>query len=203
MKLYYAAGACSLATHITLNELGLDYQIEQVDLKTKKTASGTDYKTINSQGYVPALDVGKAVLTETPAILQYLADQHPDKGLAPAPGTIERAQLQASLNFTASELHKAFAPLFSGTDMDAATKEAVMNRLYLRMQHVEDTLADGRPYLMGDDFSIADTYCFVVCSWTGPLGIDIDRWPHIKAYIDRIIQRPSVQAAMKEEGLIS
>ncbi len=202
MKLYYAAGACSLATHITLNELGLDYEIEQVDLKTKKTEKGTDFKTINPQGYVPALDIGKAVLTETPAILQYLADQHPDQGLAPAPGTIERAQLQASLNFTASELHKAFAPLFSSVPADAAAKEAIMDRLSLRMQHIEDTLADGRPYLLGDDFSIADTYCFVVCSWTTPLGIDISRWPHIKDYITRISQRSAVQAAMKKEGLI-
>lgn len=200
MKLYYKAGACSLATHITLIELGYDFDLEEVDLKSKQTTHGIDYFSINPQGYVPALDVGNAILTETPAILQYLADQKPDAGLAPPSGTIERAHLQAFLSFIASELHKAFTPFFLNPNMDENTQKALLSKLYHRMGHIENTLSDDRPHLMGKAFTVADTYCFVVCRWSDMIGVGLDRWPHIKSYIDHVDKRPSVRKALDQEA---
>src|SRR6202030_4457257 len=114
MKLYYFGGACSLSPHIVALEAGVPVTMVKIDSKTKKTETGADYLAVNSKGAVPALqfDDGR-VLTEGPAIVQYLADQKPDSGLAPRAGTFERYQLMEILNYMRSEVHKGFSPLFN------------------------------------------------------------------------------------------
>ncbi len=203
VKLYYKPGACSLASHIILKEIGKDFEIESVDTDKQLTESGADYSKINPMGYVPALrtDEGQ-ILTESAAVLQYLADQHPDTGLAPEFGTFERARLQEHLNFTSSELHKAFAPFFSSNTSDEEKQDAKEN-VGRKMDYFESIFNDGRKYLLGDKFSVADAYFFVVSSWATPTGIALDKWPRIAAYSKRVADREKVQDAMRAEGLLN
>ena len=200
MKLYYSPGACSLSPHIVLAEAGLAYTIEKVDLKTKKTESGADFFAVNPAGYVPALvlDNGE-VLTEGPAIVQYLADQAPAKKLAPPPGSFERVRLQEALNFVSTELHKSFSPLFNPATPEE-WKTVVRGLIGRRLDVVEQKLA-GRDYLLGE-FSVADAYLFTVLGWGGMVGVDVGARPVLAAYRARVMARPAVQQAMKEEGLI-
>lgn len=200
MKLYYKAGACSLSPHIVLVEAGLPYTLESVDLKTKVTASGVEYTKINPNGYVPALQFDDgAVLTEGPAIIQYLADQVPAKKLAPPAGSLERARLQEWLNFIATEIHKSFGALFNPAAPEEA-KIAAKALLGRRLDYVAQRL-EGRDYLLGD-FSVADAYLFTVLNWCRPVGIDLATRPAVAAYQARVAARPAVQQAMREEGLI-
>jgi len=201
MKLYYKPGACSLASHIILNELGIEHDIEKVDTKAGRTETGDDYRAISPNGYVPALktDDGE-IITENPAVLQYIADQHPDAGLAPAYGSLERTRLQEVLNFITSELHKAFGPFFHGELDDAARQEAESN-VGRRIDHIDRLLSDGHEYLVGNRFSVADAYAFVVLNWTTFTGINLAKWPRVKAYVERIGSRPATQRAMQAEGL--
>jgi glutathione S-transferase len=203
MKLYYAPGACSLSPHISLHEAGAEFEIEKVDVATHRTASGRDFREINPKGYVPALVLdGGEVVTEGAAVIQYIADRFPAAKLAPANGTLARTRLQEQLNFIASELHKAFSPLFNpSTSADA--REAAKAAVARKFDHVEAVLSDGRPYLLGNAFSVADPYLFTVASWTGPTGIDVGRWPHLAGYLKRIGERPAVQAAMRAEGAVA
>jgi len=204
MKLYIKPGSCSLASHIVLNEIGAMFEIEEVDTAAARTAKGTDYLTVNPNGYVPALEIESGdILVENPAILQYLADQNADRGLAPPNGTLERTRLQALLNFVASELHKAFGPFFSGDPLTQEQKEKAEAKVVRRLGYLESLLADKRDYLTGDDFSVADAYAFVVCSWAPHVGLDFARWPHVKAYVERVMQRPAVRKSMMSEGLIA
>lgn len=201
MKLYYMPGACSLASHITLREVGAAFDLEKVDAKQKKTERGADYTAINPKGYVPALALDNGeLLTEGVAIMQYIADQNPKAGLAPAAGTLARARLQEQLNFVAAELHKAFSPLFNPS-LPESDKAAARERVGQKLDLVEQLLSDGRSYLVGDNFSVADAYLFTVTNWTGPTGIGLDRWPHLAAFQQRIAARETVQAALKAEGL--
>lgn len=200
MKLYYKPGACSLASHIALEEAGLPYQTEAVDLKTKVTASGQDYWQINPKGYVPALrlDSGE-LLTEGPAILQYVADQAPAAALAPAAGTVARYQLHAWLTFIGTELHRSCTAFFhpqAGDDWKAIARATLERRL----SYVDGEL-QGRAYLTGDGFTVADAYLFTVLSWMKPIGMDLSSWPRIVAFQARVAARPAVQAALKAEGL--
>lgn len=200
MKLYYKAGACSLSPHIVLVEAGLPYTLESVDLKTKVTASGADYTKVNPNGYVPALQFDDgAVLTEGPAIIQYLADQVPAKKLAPPAGSLERARLQEWLNFISTEIHKSFGPLFNpaAPEESKAAAKALLGR---RLDYVAQRL-EGRDYLLGD-FSVADAYLFTVLNWCRPVGVDLATRPAVAAYQARVAARPAVQQAMREEGLI-
>lgn len=204
MKLYYLPGACSFAVHTALNEIGADFEIEKVNKDSKTTESGTNFRDINPLGYVPALELDDGdILIEAPAILQYLADTNPHAGLAPVNGTMERTRLQQYLNFTASEFHKAFAPFFSGQEMSAEERESSVAKVAVRLDYIESLLSDGRLFLLGDAFSVADTYTYTVATWTGPTGISLDRWPAVKAYVTRISARPSVRKAMAAEGLSS
>jgi len=201
MKLYYAPGACSLASHITLREAGAAFDLEKVDVRQKRTERDADYWAINPKGYVPALALdGGEVLTEGAAILQYIADRHPGAGLAPAAGTLERARLQEQLNFVAAELHKSFSPLFNPS-AGKAEKAAAKERVSQKLGFVDRLLSDGRSYLLGERFSVADAYLFTIASWTGPTGIGLERWPHLAAFQQRIAARAAVQAALKAEGL--
>lgn len=202
MKLFYKPGACSLATHMTLIEIGVDFDIEQVNTDTGKTNSNLDYKNINPKGYVPALEIeGGEILTEGASILQYIADQHPQKGLAPAVGTIARARLQEHLNYTSSELHKAFGPFFSASATDDDKIKASTN-VAQKFDYLDGLFSDGRAYLLGDNFSIADAYLFVVSNWSNFVGIELANWPNVKAFVERVSKRPATQSAMAKEGLL-
>ena len=201
MKLYYLPGACSLASHIALREAGADFEIEKYNKAEKTTESGADFLAINPKGYVPALALDDGdLLTEGPAVLQFIADQHPEKALAPAAGSRARVHLQAHLNYIGTELHKSFGPLFNAASSDAE-KDAAKTKVAEKLDQVEQLLSDGRAYLVGDGFTVADAYLFTVVNWTFPTGIGLDNWPTVAAYHQRIGARDSVKAALKAEGL--
>ena len=201
MKLYYSPGACSLSPHIALQEAGLAYTPVLASTKSHKLQDGTDYYGINPLGYVPVLELDNGErLREGPAIVQYIADQVPDKQLAPANGTLARYRLQEWLNFIGTELHKGFSPLFNPATPEEY-KPMVRERLLQRLQWVDSQLA-GKQYLMGDQFTVADGYLFTVTNWTQPTNLDISGLANLAAYRERVGARPAVQAAMKAEGLL-
>ena len=201
MKLYYSAGACSLAAHIALEEAGLKYEAISAPTKTKLLPDGSDYRQVNPLGYVPylVLDDGQA-LRECAIVCQYVADQAPAKKLIPACGSMARYQLQMWMHFIATELHKGFSPLFNPAMPDEA-KKISLARLQDRLKFVDDELA-GKTYLMGTDFTVADGYLFTVTNWAKPMAIDLSPYPNLLAWRERVAARPAVQAAMKAEGLI-
>lgn len=201
MKLYYLPGACSLASHIMLHEIGASFEIDLVDPAKKRTASGENYRDISPNGYVPALQADDTVITEGVAVLQYLADTHPDKAFSPALGSIPRARLQQYLNFAAAELHKSWSPLFSDQSTEAE-KEAAAKKVASKFDYLEAELSDGRDYLVENQFSVADAYTFVLANWANVKDIDLGAWPNLARYVNRIAARPATQAAMQAEGLI-
>ena len=201
MKLYYSPGACSLSPHIVLREAGLAFEPVLASTKTHKLQDGTDYYGINPKGYVPLLELDNGErLTEGPAIVQYIADQAPAKKLAPAAGTMARYRLQEWLNFITSELHKSFSPLFNPA-MPEEGKALYRTRLGDRFKWVDGQLA-GKNYLMGEDFSVADAYLFVVAGWGKHVGVDISGLANLGAFMARVGARPAVQEALKAEGLL-
>ena len=200
MKLYYMPGACSLAAHIVARELGLPVDVEKVDTKAQKTETGTDYRTVNPKGYVPALQLDDGqVLTEVPVVLQYLADRKPEAKLVPAAGTMERYRTMEWLSFVTSELHKSMGAFFDKS-MVPETRQKTSARLSDRLDFLAKHLAS-RSYLAGDGFTIPDAYLFVVLSWSRWVDFDLSRWPALQQYVARIAARPAVQTALKEEGL--
>lgn len=201
MKLYFATDTCSLSPHIVLQELGLAYDLVRVNNRTKRTSEGGDFRTINPKGYVAALvlDSGE-VLTEGPALVQYLADLKPEKGLAPANGALARVRLQEWLNFITSEIHAGSSPLFN-KELPEPVRQIFSARLFKRFEMIDATLAK-HAYLMGASFSVADAYLFTVLSWMPALGIDLGRWKSIVGYVERIDVRPSVVRAREREAEI-
>ena len=201
MKLFLSPGACSLSPHIALLEAGLAFTTERVDLRKKITASGADYKAVNPKGYVPALELGSGVLlTEGPAIVQYIADQAPEKQLAPPAGTLERYQLMEWLAFISTEIHKNFGPLFLPGASEDMKANAITN-LNNRFGFVERKL-EGRDYLGGARFSVADGYLFTMSNWAGVVGFDLSPFPRLQAFHARVAARPAVQQALRDEGLL-
>lgn len=198
MKLYFSPGACSLASHIALREAGLPFEAVQVDLRAKKTKAGEDFAALNPKGYVPVLQLDDgSLLSEGPAILQYVADRKPDSKLAPANGTLDRYRLQEWLAYINSEVHKTFGGFFN----PAATpeqKEALKPVLAKRLGYVEQHLAQ-RDWLVGDGFTVADAYLYVVLGWSGFVGFDLAPFPKLQAFRARVAQRPAVQAAQAAE----
>jgi glutathione S-transferase len=200
MKLYYNPGACSLSPHIVMREAGIPVQLVKVDMSTKKTEEGTDFRTINSKGYVPTLELPDGQrLTEGATIVQYLADQAPARGLAPASGTIERYRLQEWLTFISTELHKQFSPMFDPA-CESSLKERQINKISGRFDWISKQLGS-RDYLMGSAFTVADAYLFTMLSWCRVVGIDLTKWPVLTTYKARVEQRPQVREALKAEGL--
>jgi glutathione S-transferase len=200
MKLFFSPGACSLSPHIALKESGLPFEAVKVDTKAGKTAAGEDFKSINSKGAVPALQMADGqVLTEGAAIVQYIADQKPESGLAPKAGTLERYRLMEALNYVATELHKTYSILFNPKNSDevkAATRAALLKKYEWLQQQL-----DGKQYLLGDKFTVADGYLFTVSRWAKNTGLDLSGLPGIQAYLERVGSRPAVKAAMQAEGL--
>ena len=200
MKLYYSPGACSLSPHIALHEAGLAFEPVLASTKTHKLQDGTDYYGINPLGYVPLLELDDGtLLREGPAIVQYIADLAPTKNLAPAAGTLQRYRLQEWLTFIGTEVHKTFSPLFR-PDTPDEYKTISRDKLASRLKWVDSQL-EGKQYLMGDHFSVADGYLFTVTNWAKPTGVDISGLKNLLAYRERVAARPGVQAAMKAEGL--
>jgi glutathione S-transferase len=201
MKLYYAPGACSLSPHIVATEAGIPLDLVRVDTKTKTIRSEGDYWAVNPKGYVPALETGDGeVLTEGPAIVQYLADLAPAAGLAPANGTIARARLQEALNYLTSEIHKSYSPLFNPQVLPAVREERIA---YLKRRYalIEQQL-EGKPYLFGDRFSVADAYLFVLTNWARGVNLDLSGFPNLLAFQKRVAERPAVRKALVREGLV-
>ncbi len=200
MKLYYSPGACSQSPHIVLRELGLPFELVKMDGKTHTLPDGTDYYALNPKGSVPALQLDDGqVLTEGAVIVQYLADQKPEAGLAPKNGTLERYRLQEWLNFIATDLHKQLSPLYSPT-LNPEAREALKARFSQRLGIVANQLGKA-DYLMGAQLSVADVYLFVILGWTKRLEIDLSKYPSLGQFQARMAGRPSVQAALKAEGL--
>ncbi|WP_060513394.1 glutathione transferase GstA [Pseudomonas sp. NBRC 111124] len=201
MKLFYSPGACSLSPHIVLNELDLPYTTEKVDLKTHTTASGADFYTINPKGYVPALQLDNGeVLTEGPAIIQYLAEQKPQANLLPPAGSLERARVQEWLNFIGTEVHKTLSALFNPA-ISPEAKSKTLETFGKHLGFVAKAL-EGKDYLTGKTFSVADAYLFTIVNWAPMLKIDLSPWPAVVQFQQRVASRPAVQKTLKAEGLI-
>jgi glutathione S-transferase len=202
MKLYYAQGACSLAPHILLRELGKKFELEKVDLGTKKTETGKDYMKINPKGYVPTLELKAGdTLTEASVILQYLADKAKATKLLPKAGTTARYRTMEMLNFIAAELHKSMGALFNKA-LPAEARKQFEDRVATRVERLDQILAKNK-FLLGKSLSVADIYAFVVLNWGAWLNVDIRKWKNVAAWFDRIAARPAVKAALKAEGLAS
>ena len=201
MKLYYAPGACSLSPHIVAREAGIELALEKVDLGTKKTESGGDYLAVNPKGYVPALELDDGgILTEGPAIVQYLADRKPESGLAPPHGTMERYRLMEALAFIGSEIHKGYGPFFDPRLSAEARAERVA---YMQKRFgLVERMLDGKPFLLGERFTAADAYLFVMVNWKDFLNVDLSAFTNVLAFHGRVAERPAVQAALRAEGLL-
>lgn len=208
MKLYYKAGACSLAAHIVMAELNMVYETESVDLKTKTLANGDDYRMINPNGSVPALKMETGeILTEVAVIMQYLAEQKPEAGLMPKFGTTERYRALEWLNFVATDLHKNYTPLFfAGMIVKNAEGQTEMKNHYVNLLTNKIAIASQRlgdkKFAMGDSFTIVDAYLFTVLGWSKFVGVDYSMYSNITNYMARIAERPGVMRAMKEEGIL-
>ena len=201
MKLYYSPAACSLSPHIVLREAGLAFEPVLASTKTHQLADGTDYYTINPLGYVPVLELDDGTrLREGPAIIQYIADQAPTKNLAPANGTLPRYRLQEWLTFIGTEIHKSFSPLFNSA-MPEEGKKIFRDKLAQRYQWINGQL-EGKDYLMGEHFSVADAYFFTVTRWAKPMNIDLSGMANVLAHHERVGARPAVQEALRVEGLL-
>jgi glutathione S-transferase len=200
MRLYFSPGSCALSPHIVALETGQPVELKKVDLGKKQIDDGGDYWKVNGKGYVPALqtDDGRT-LTEGPAIVQYLADRKPEAGLIPPAGSFERYQLQEWLNFISTEIHKAYSPLFNKA-LPEDQRAAIVERLDRRLAWTSHQL-EGRHFLLGDRFSVADAYLFTVLRWSRGFKIDLSRWPTLKDYFDRIAARPKVREAMAAQGI--
>lgn len=201
MKLYYSPGACSLAPHIVATEAGIPLELVKVDTKTKTARKEGDYWAVNPKGYVPALELDNGeILTEGPAISQYLADLKPAAALAPANGTFERVRVQEMLNYITAEIHKTYSPLFN-PEVHPVVREDRVAYLQKRYGYLDKHL-EGRKYLVGDGFTIADAYLFVVTNWARIVKLDLSGFANIEAFQKRIGSRKSALKAMHAEGLI-
>jgi len=200
MKLYFSAASCSLASNIALHEAGIPYDLTKVDLKTHTTEDGADFYAIHDKGYVPyiVMDNGQG-LSEGVAILQYIADQKPESALAPKAGTLERYRLQEWLTYINSELHKVIGSMFDPS-MNAETREKTIEKSGKRLDWLSKKL-DGKTYLMGNTFTVADGYLFTVLNWCQWVGIDLAKWPVLQGFMGRVGARPKVQEALKAVGL--
>jgi glutathione S-transferase len=202
MKLYYTPGTCSLSPHIVAREVGIALDLERVDIVKRPhvTASGNDFSRINPNGYVPVLELDDgSLITEGVAIVQYLADLKPEAGLAPLTGTRDRYRLQSWLTFISSELHKMYSPWLFHPEYGAQAQDGARAKIVQRLRYVEEHLAANGPFLMGDSFTVADAYLFTIVGWSTFAKVDLGPFPSLRAFMERVRARPSVQAAMSAE----
>jgi len=200
MKLYFSAGACSLSPHIALREAGVPFELVAVDLRSKRLPDGSDFRAINPKGYVPALQLDDGrLLTEGAAIVQYVADSKPESKLAPPAGSFERYRLEEWLSYIGTELHKTYSTFFNPSATDAM-RDAAREQLSKRLEIVAKEL-DGKPFLLGDTFSVADGYLYTVLRWSQFAHLDLSKWPSIQAFMERVSERPAVKQALEAEKL--
>jgi len=203
MKLYYKPGACSLASHIILERMGADYQIEQVDTDKKLTENGDDFLKINPKGYVPAIEIENGqYLTENPAVLTFLGALKPGTGLIPE-DSIEYSRMLENLSYISSELHKSFAPFFSGKTLTDGEEKDAHQELDAKMKIFDQLLSDGRPYLHGSNSYVSDYFLFVVANWANFIGFGLKKWGYVNDFVERVSVLPYVKEAMKQEGLVA
>lgn len=201
MILYFTPGSSSLAAHIVAREARISIAYDKVNLKTLTTESGQDYTRINPKGYVPALSLPTGeVLTEAAVVLQFLADLAPEMGLIPEGGSIERYRVQEWLGFIGTELHKTFMPIWKPTSA-AACQQSAIEQLHRRFGFLDRHL-DGRSYLLGENFTVADAYCYAILNWTTFHRIDISPYLHMSAFMKRVAARPHTREALQIEGLL-
>jgi glutathione S-transferase len=200
MKLFYMKGACSLASYISLNEAGVKFEAVEIDHSSRKTSDGKLLDDINTKGYVPVLQLdNREILTENVAVLEYIGDRNPAAKLAPLAGTLERYRLIELLAYINSEIHKSFGPLFDPS-LSKDVKNFATANLKKRLGWLDKALGS-KTYLMGEQFTVADAYLYVVLSWSGHVGVDLGQWPALKRHNDRVAARPQVVAARKAEGI--
>jgi glutathione S-transferase len=198
MKLYSLTGACSLASSIALREAGLKFDLVKVDRATKRAADGLDFNEVNPKGYVPALTLDNGeTLTENVAVLLYIADRNPSAKLAPAAGTMERYRLIEALAYISSEIHKNFSPLFR-KDAPEDVKAYSRKNLGVRAGWLDSSWGT-KSYLMGEQFTVADAYLFVVLGWGAHVGVDVAQWPKLQAFLARVGARPHVIEALQAD----
>ncbi|WP_428528035.1 glutathione binding-like protein [Roseibium sp.] len=202
MKLFYKSGACSMAAHILLNEADVPYTLEKVDTDAGTTESGIAYSKINPRGYVPALKLDDgAVLTENVAILTWLSEQFPQLGPQGGTSALQKYRMLEAVSFLTSELHKAFSPYFSGKTFSAHERAGHLAVLKKKISQFEAMLPDSKGYLLGETFSVADAYAFVILNWTNFIGVSLTEWPRITDYVNQIKARPATRRTLQEEGL--
>ncbi len=202
MKLFYFPGACSMSVHIALNEVGATYELEKVDLMNKTLESGGSFLDINPKGYVPCLQLDNGeYLTEVGAILQYLADNNPNANLLPPVGDPQRYRVVEFISYISGELHKNFTPLFNPETTDEG-RAAALDIVGKRLTLLNDQLGEGGPFLIGEQFTIADAYLTTVLGWAQFVKMDLSPWPNLGAYAGAAMGRPAVQATLKEEGMM-
>ena len=201
MKLYYSPGACSQAPHILLHEIGFTHDVARVDLRTKTLEDGSDYLAVNPKGAVPALELDSGeVLTENAVILQYLGDRASWPEVLPPMGDFRRYRVLEVVNFITTDLHKRFGFLFNPNATDEM-KQLVIADLGKKLDYIDQRLGVG-PYLFGQDVTLPDPYLFVMASWAEKMLGGLDRWPHLKAFRERMLDRPAVRQVMEFEGLL-
>lgn len=200
MKLFFSKGSCSLVVRIAINEMGLKAEYEAVDLKTKKTASGKDFFSINPKGSVPVLELDNgSILTENAVILQYLADSSDAKKLLPELGNFKRYRVLEWLNYTATEMHKSFGPLFSPAIPQSLKDEIFLPIIRKKLDFLNKHL-ETHHYLMGEQFTLPDIYLFVILRWTGHFKLNLKDWSHVSKYYGELEQRPSIDKSLTDEG---
>jgi len=202
MKLFYKPGACSMAAHLLLNEVGASYSLEKVDTDAGLTETGASYANTNPRGYVPALEFASGdILTENVAVLHWLGEQHPGLSSDSTGKPLDRFRVLELLSFLSAELHKAFSPYFSGKDLSEDEAKQVRNKLDATISQFDVLLKQNGSYLLGDTFSVVDAYAFVILNWSNFIGVPLDAWPDTKAYVERIANRPATLQTLQEEGL--
>jgi glutathione S-transferase len=202
MKLYFSPAYCSQAVHIALREAGIAADLVQVDTVAGRTAGGDDYRAINPRGYVPMLELDDGSRhTEVAALLQYVADLAPAAGLIPPGGSRERFEVLQWLTFVSSELHKGFSPWLFHKETADSTRKSVKDKLKLRIADVDARL-QGRDWLVGRHFTVADAYAFVILSWAPMVGMSLAAWPNVVAWMDRVRSREAVRTVLRAEGLL-
>lgn len=201
MKLYLAPGACSLAVHIALREVGVPFDAVTVDLARHATADGTDYVGISPRGYVPLLELDDGSRhTEAASLLQYVADLDPAQSLIGVAGSRRRLSVVGWLTFVGTELHKVFSPWLWHKDTAESTRQVAKDKLAVRFAELDARLAS-QDHLAGE-YSVADAYAFTIVNWAHFLALPLTRHPHLQAYLKRVSERPRVQDALRAEGLL-
>lgn len=199
LTLYYSIGACSQVPHIILHEAGLQHDAVRVDLKARQTERDEDYLSINPKGAVPALRLDNGeIITENAVILQYLGDKA-GGFLLPAVGNLRRYRILEWLNFISTEIHKAYGPIFKPVGED--TKQYARDLVASKLDYVEGRIGE-KPFLMGETFTLADAYLFVMLGWLPLAKLDPGRWPRLRDYRERLEQRPSIRQVLEFEGLV-